>query len=83
MQNVRDLGGHLNLRDVVHIGQDRYAALFFNAPQGVYTLSRADAAKAFVRRTVGFVVRRLEHEIESGGAGALPAFTRHHQDVRH
>ena len=62
MQDVDDLGGGFDLRDVVNVGEDRTAEALFDSGENLEALREAGSAKRFAAGAVGLVERRLEDE---------------------
>ncbi len=82
LEDVADLGGRSDVRDLVNVGQDRQAGALLDVRQDAKALRQARAAVGRHRRAVGLVVGRLEDQrhAELGRSGGKELG--HHGRVR-
>src|SRR6185369_14858019 len=81
LQYVDHCGDGLDLGDVVNVREHRHVDLFLHALQNFESWFHAEATEAFDRRSVCFIKRRFENEIESGSVRTSATLTRHHHSV--
>ena len=69
LQHVADFGRRADLRDIVHVGQDRQASVFLDGRENAQAFFQPRAAKGGDGRAVGFVVGSFEDEGNAQLAG--------------
>ena len=81
LKDVGDFGHGFNLRSVMDVRDHRHADFTLDVPQDFQAGFDAYSAKAFDRRSIGFIEGSLENKIQSRVARALGTLARHHHGV--